>query len=254
MSEKSNIRRNPFTGAYSWRTMDTEEFTVSEFDEFPGQYGLQLQDRPRSGTVVVTEDETGGSTLVEVTSAPLQGQYRVDYTGGYIFFNSADDALDVTVDYQGGGSVASKENIEALTSSPYAVGDVFVQWPVSASNDKATAFPAAQRPAARFGGTWTQIWDNDAVFFKTEGDFHASETQDSSRTDGKQTQQMVDHYHGMSGTNNAIAGGGAIAAGTDYSANTVTIIGATADGTHSLLTGYENRPQNRIFLLWKRTA
>ena len=117
MTDQCNLRRNPFTAAYAWRTMDTESHTVAEFDELPGVYGIQLQDRPKEETVVVTEDVTGGSAFVEVTTSPLAGQCRIDYTSGYIFFNVADDATDVTVDYDGGGSNASKQNLEDLVSN-----------------------------------------------------------------------------------------------------------------------------------------
>lgn len=257
MTVYSNLRRNPFTAAYSWRVMDQESHTIAEYSEFPGQYGIQLQDRPKIDTVVIVEDNTGGDSFVEVTVAPLEGQFRVDYTGGYVFFNVADDAVDVTVDYEGGGSIANIENLEDIVDSPHAVLDTFIQYPIAASNDIAVAFPVAQRPATRFGGTWTRIYETEAIHWKTEGDFHVSETQNDSRTNGKQTHQTQEHIHQVSTfTNtasttypNRITGEGFNPVGT------MDITAQIDDGTHGApLTGYETRPQNRIMLLWKRTA
>lgn len=133
----------------------------------------------------------------------------------------------------------------------YAVNDVFVQWPIAASNTTSTAFPTAQRPATRFGGTWTQIWNTDAVFFRTEGDFHASDGQNTNRTDGKQTHQAQGHLH----TYTNIVSSTTLASGTSFGGATANTSAASNDGTHgTVLAGYENRPQNRLFLLWKRTA
>lgn len=117
MSDYSNLRRNPFTGAYSYRTMDPESHTIAELSELPGIYGFQLQDKPKTGSVTVTGAETGGSEYNQVTVDPSTGQCRIDYTSGYIIFNVADNGKEVTVDYEGGGSNASIENITALAGN-----------------------------------------------------------------------------------------------------------------------------------------
>lgn len=118
MSALSNRRTNPRTGAVSWRTMDTETRTVAEFDELPGIYGFQLQDRPRQGTVVITEDVTGGATFDIVTTDPLPGQVFVDFDFGYCVFHVDDDATICTIDYEGGGSNANIVNIQSIASVP----------------------------------------------------------------------------------------------------------------------------------------
>lgn len=117
MTIQSNLRRNPFTGAYSYRKMDDEIYTIAELSELPGIYGLQLQDKPQAGTVTVTENVTGGSEFNQVTVDPSAGQCRIDYTAGYIIFNSADDGKEVIVEYYGGGSNMSKVNLEALVNN-----------------------------------------------------------------------------------------------------------------------------------------
>ena len=148
-----------------------------------------------------------------------------------------------------------QENIE---NGRYQIDDVFVQWPIAASNTIATAFPTAQRPATRFGGTWEQIWNTDAIFFRTEGNFHASDAQNTNRTNGKQTHQAQAHYHTskyrLAGPD-SLGGSGISIYSVATGSNTEFAEGMANDGTHgAILSGYENRPQNRIFLLWKRTA
>ena len=62
MSIFSDLRRNPFTGAISWRVMSPEIHTIEELENLPGLYGFQLQDKPRPGTVTVVENIVGGDT------------------------------------------------------------------------------------------------------------------------------------------------------------------------------------------------
>jgi hypothetical protein len=117
MSDFSNLRRDPFTAAYSYRVMDTEYHTIAEFSELPGRYGFQLKDKPESGSVVIEEDVTGGDEFVQVTTAPLAGQCRIDFTAGYVFFNVADNGKDCVCDYSGGGSNMSKESITLIAGN-----------------------------------------------------------------------------------------------------------------------------------------
>ncbi len=140
----------------------------------------------------------------------------------------------------------------------YKVDDVFVQWPIAASNTIGTAFPTNQRPAARFGGTWAQIWNTDACVFQTE---EADETGMQTRTNGLSADQMQGHWHsGYSKTLTAnVAGGGTdvyfATSGNNTSANSDMIRAAVQDGTNGTpRVGIRTAHKNRIFLLWKRTA
>jgi hypothetical protein len=49
------------------------------------------------------------------------------------------------------------------------VGSYYTQYPAQAANDYDAAFPAAERPAALFGGTWTPVRESDQAVFKTGG-------------------------------------------------------------------------------------
>ncbi len=143
-------------------------------------------------------------------------------------------------------------------STGWDIGDVFAQWPIVASNTIATAFPTAQRPATRFGGTWAQIWETDACVFQTE---EADETGMQTRTNGLSADQMQGHWHsGYSKTLTAnVAGGGTdvyfATSGNNTSANSDMIRAAVQDGTNGTpRVGIRTAHKNRIFLLWKRTA
>ena len=112
----SNLRRNPIDGTMSWRAIANEAHTVAELFELPGIYGFVLQDRPQAGSGTVTEDTTAATVFPIVTSAPLAGQVFVDFNEnrGYCIFNSADNGKSFLVDYNGGGSNTTVDNIESL--------------------------------------------------------------------------------------------------------------------------------------------
>jgi len=158
MSEISNIRTNPFDSSVSWRTMDTEIGTIAELDELPGIYGFRLKDRPRQGYITVSENPTGGSVFTIVTTAPNAGQVRIDYNSGLLVFNVADNGTECAVDYDGGGSVASKENIQetvnAATELVMPIGAIIFIAPGYFS-------------ATGNGGSWTCIHTNTVAGLKT---------------------------------------------------------------------------------------
>lgn len=119
MTTPSNLRRNPINAAISWRTMDTEAHTISEFDWLPGIYGYQIKDKPQQGSVEIVETNPGSDTYDLVSTAPAEGQARVDYVAGIVIHNIADDGHVVDVDYNGGGTNLSIESIRDVLSSAY---------------------------------------------------------------------------------------------------------------------------------------
>lgn len=114
----SDIRRNPISGAISFRVMDPEIHTIAELANFlPGIHGFRLQDRPEPGSVVVVENVTGGATFVQVTAAPLAGQVFVDAEGGLLIFHPSDTGKSIVVNYNGGGSAADLPTIQGLSGA-----------------------------------------------------------------------------------------------------------------------------------------
>jgi hypothetical protein len=121
----SNSRRNPIQPtAISWRQMDDEFHVIAEFAELPGIYGIELQDLPNPNAIAIYEDDSGYTTgsftgLTEFTKIisglPAVGQFRVG--SGYstkVIFNAADDGKTVIVDYEGGGTGITLDNVQDL--------------------------------------------------------------------------------------------------------------------------------------------
>ncbi|MDR3113903.1 MAG: hypothetical protein LBU25_00090 [Treponema sp.] len=70
----------------------------------------------------------------------------------------------------------------ALTGVPTAPN-------AAAFNDYAAAFPASERPASLFGGTWSIVWDTEKVFFRTGGGQEAED----DRVNGYQGDAIIAH-------------------------------------------------------------
>lgn len=115
----SNLRQNPLTSAYSWRTITAELHTVAEFDFLPGIYGFVLKDKPNPDTTTITftTDDTAATVYEIITSGtPNAGQVRYDSARGICIFNVAANALDFVVDYQGGGTNLTYEMLLGIAS------------------------------------------------------------------------------------------------------------------------------------------
>jgi hypothetical protein len=173
-------------------------------------------------------------------------------------------------------AVDVQQVIEDAVDEAYPIGSYYVQYPDAASNADSTALPVSQRPATLVGGTWAEVWDNEAVFFRTGGG-NADET--GSRSSGLQTDQMQ-RIFGRIGTAFGSPGNRMYARSTEggtelegvfqqgsasgdpfaqgSSSGTGRYINFNSSGsdnarTSSALSG-ETRSKNRRFRIWKRTA
>jgi hypothetical protein len=136
--------------------------------------------------------------------------------------------------------------VRPLLDEAHPVGSQYIQYPDNASNDYAEAFPVENRPETLFGGTWTTLWETEAIFFRTGG----TQAAESDRSTGKQSSMFGSHVHGLQ---------------CHYSYDTghpVHYHDARRDPTwndvSTLYTDYaggaETRPVNRRFIIWKRVA
>lgn len=136
---------------------------------------------------------------------------------------------------------------------------VYVQYPIAESNDEAIAFPVAERPATKFGGTWTELYDDENIFFRTKG------TDYQPRTNGLSADQMqritgsfdlIGIEYNVSNvlagafsqaqSSRAVGGGHA----TDRYSPIVTFDSANSPNAR---TGAVTEPRNRLFKIWLRT-
>jgi len=142
-------------------------------------------------------------------------------------------------------------------STGWDIGDVYPQFPIAASNTISTAFPTAQRPATRFGGTWAQIWETEAIVFQTE---EASEAGMQTRTNGLSADQMQGHYHNLYYSQRLLATGAnflydSVSEAATDGPNVDRVRAPYTDGTNGTpRTGIRTAHKNRLLLLWKRTA
>lgn len=123
----SNLRQNPITGAFSWRTITNEEHTISEFDFLPNVHGFILRDRPNpAAQLTIITDDSAQDEFVKISSGlPNPGQVRIDYTRGICIFNVADNSKSVLVSYEGGGTNLTYEMLSMNSYLFKMIGEPF---------------------------------------------------------------------------------------------------------------------------------
>lgn len=162
-------------------------------------------------------------------------------------------------------AVTGELEINPVVLSPFPVNSFYIQIPSVESNTKATAFPTADEPATLFGGTWTQIYEDEGIFFRTEGDIYSQTSgENNNRTNGMQTDLMQGHLHWngvcmtattffVNTTRSANPGSeGTGSSGSGYEGKTSAEIDDLTNGTPRV--GKEIRPLNRLIKVWRRTA
>lgn len=189
------------------------------------------------------------------------------YTGIKII-NATYQVGDLFISYKCIGTYTDKDSYSAIEAAVVAavgkvpVGAWYTQYPSEESNTKTTAFPTADEPAELFGGTWVQYYEDEGLFFKTEGDpLSQTDGENNARTDGVQTDAFQGHYHNSAYYYNI--GGGATAhvlAATTAALlieppNFISVTGVTTDATYGTKRiSKETRPRNRLVKIWRRTA
>lgn len=114
----------------------------------------------------------------------------------------------------------------------YPVGERYVQLPEADGT-----FSSVKSPDVKFGGAWNCIFDNEGVFFRTEGG-NANE----ARSNGLQADQIKSHRHGIGGATDSGSNG---STGAQLTRKLSTIY-TNYDG------GTETRPINRLMKIWER--
>jgi len=136
----------------------------------------------------------------------------------------------------------------------YPVGSYYVQYPDASSNTDATEFPTSQRPATLFGGTWTEQWSTESIFFRTRGTLS-----DTDRASGSQADAMQGHWH-QAYDHSAVGSYADTWVYGDKASESSAIAGArvreaVTDGSHGTpRIAAETRVSNRRIKIWKRTA
>ena len=121
---------------------------------------------------------------------------------------------------------------DTVLRSSIPVGATFIQ------------FPGEDPPNSVFGGSWSAIFDNESVFFRTPGGSA------SSFGSGVQSQNLPEHRHGIGGQGGTVSfrSGGLSGSAWDSGAF------SNRRTTNQEITSGELRPVNRTIRVWKRTS
>ncbi|MCL2382495.1 MAG: hypothetical protein FWC64_13065 [Treponema sp.] len=179
-------------------------------------------------------------------------------------------------------TAAARNNSAQIATTAYAdraghpVNSYYIQFPISGRGDLAGMFPANESPAALYGGTWRLEYDTEDVFFRTPGPGGAV---GANRGRAWSAAQQWGASGGVAGIEpdairNAqgtiVHGGHGAGFRSDHTVTGVFRRGSTF-GVHYLgggdagfalefslssavPTDTVNRPRNRLFRIWKRTA
>jgi len=161
-----------------------------------------------------------------------------------------------------------------LINSTHPVGAYYTQYPVVGATTHAAMFPANRTPAQLFGGTWTERFSGEEVFFRTTGgnaDTSGSQlgTQRGQRWNGSAFVAggavgiEPDMIRNATGTFPAGRMAGTVeVTGAFSSINTIGSVSSGSAAVHNIRfslsdvvpTGTLNTPRNRLIRIWERTA
>jgi hypothetical protein len=134
------------------------------------------------------------------------------------------------------------------------------------------AFPQKYRPASLYGGTWTALYEDEGVFFRTGGSQAAAATR-TAGLQGHATLNATGYFNTLcigdgGGNPSIIASSGIMATGyVGYAVNVclaLIVSPSNVDPVYattldlSRQSGYktdtEIRPKNRLIIVWRRTV
>jgi hypothetical protein len=164
-----------------------------------------------------------------------------------------------------------------VKSTVWPIGTYYTQYPATdasgnpvASGDVTAEFPAAQAPAALFGGTWAACFENESVFFRSGGKNNLSTDGRSNGRQGDASRNLTGGIGGSAvgipfisingediyGVGALVINGNLSNIGTNTGPWTAQLrkFGINASSDPNFPTAAENRPVNRRKIIWKKTA
>jgi hypothetical protein len=157
-------------------------------------------------------------------------------------------------------TINGKKINDYLLDIAFPIGCFYIQYPDVSNNFFSKAFPLEQQPENLFGGKWELQWENDAIFFRTEGYLQ----NESRNTTGIQFDAMrrLTGITSWTQTNYNNRGGGSSGVfklndlkkiGTDQGTGNDNGLRNYFDLSHvAPISKQEIRVKNRIFRIWKR--
>ncbi len=177
--------------------------------------------------------------------------------GGPLGSNITIDIAEASVGEATAGTSSSKtmtprRTAAAITARAMPVGAVYIQ------------FPGYSAPSSLFGGSWSAIFDNEGIFFRTPGN---NATAFGAGIQLDQIQRIFGEIgntngHGFEGLRGTKVATGPFSArnnvgdrtGRSASSNQTRIIRFDTNDDPNVRSGTETRPRNRTIRVWVRTA
>lgn len=107
-----DYRIDPFDDSIEETTITEERHKIPSSPNLYGRYCVRLNEIPKydDPSTVTIYDEDESAEMGEVTTAPSDDEFQVDYKyeTGWVLFNSADAGHKIKVSYKGMGHVASQ--------------------------------------------------------------------------------------------------------------------------------------------------
>jgi hypothetical protein len=158
----------------------------------------------------------------------------------------------------------NKKIDDYLKDTIYPIGSYYTQYPSTDSNDSIIIFPKNETPEELFGGSWLEVFNNESMYFRTEGEL-SNETRD---IDGIQDYAMIhmrDFLPDMQvdyGSINTIFPTGVFTEykkldkiGTDGGSGSDKGVRFNFDSSKvSKSSENESRVRNRLFKIWKKIS
>ena len=149
--------------------------------------------------------------------------------------------------------INDKSFADTIRDLSYPLKSTYTQYP----NDTTGVFDETETPKTLFGGDWEKQFENESMFFRTEGTL-ANESRSSST--GIQTdamQKMTGNISNIPTPTYGLAGSGVLFNSTQNSGSSAAhgynlLCGAGFDNSRQVRTSTENRPINMLMIIWKR--
>ena len=160
--------------------------------------------------------------------------------------------VEATAGTSSSKTMTPRRTAAAITARAMPIGAVYIQ------------FPGYSAPSSLFGGTWSAIFDNEGIFFRTPGGEALSfgggiQLDQIQRIFGEVGNTDGHGFEGLRGTKVATGPFSARNSvgrrtGSSSSSNQTRIIRFDTNDDPNVRSGSETRPRNRTVRVWVRTA
>jgi hypothetical protein len=136
----------------------------------------------------------------------------------------------------------------------WPVGSFYTQYPLTGQSTIAAMFPSSGSPATLFGGTWTEMYAGEKVFFM--GGLSSVESNRSAGIQEDAIRNITGSASGINAVSDASYSGAfyVVQASGNRATGVNNNISLLFDASRTVPTDTTNHPKNRPIKVWRRTA